>query len=237
METTNMELEHLIALNEVDALIVEIREQIELYPSKLRQMEERWTHQQKKHQDASARFDKALQQRRSAEKEVLTIREKIRKEQAKLMGVKSNKEYDAVLQEINAAGGKIDAWEMTGLEQLELEEKAGAERDLEKEHLDRLQPEQQAEKSRIDGMIREKQERLDKLEKEREPRLGQLDDTWVDDYELLMERYPGAAVVALEGNHCSGCNWRLVASTIQHVRENRNVVRCEHCQRVLYLKS
>ena len=237
MSETNKALDCLISLNEVDALIVETREQLELYPQKIREMKGGVTWQQKRCDETCGRYDQAHQQRRIAEKEVFALRDEIGREQAKLMEVKSNKEYNAVLQEITSARERIDEWEMTGLEQLELEEKAGVERDAERGVLDRMRSEEEAEKSRLDGLIAEKRERLHNLEEERRQRLGRIDGIWIDEYELLVERYPGTVVVELENDHCSGCNWNLVASTIQRVHLNRNVVRCEHCKRVLYLKS
>ncbi len=237
MNETNKTLDYLISLNEVDALIVETREKLLLYPQRIRKMKGEGARQEKKCDDACERYDRAHQQRRIAEKEVFALRDEIDREQAKLMEVKSNKEYNAVLQEIASARERIDEWEMTGLEQLELEEKADLERDGEKGILDRMRSEQAAEESRLDGLIAEKRERLHNLEEERIQRVGIIDGVWIDEYELLMERYPGTVVVEIENDHCSGCNWKLVASTIQRVHLNRNVVRCEHCKRVLYLKS
>lgn len=45
----------------------------------------------------------------------------------------------------------------------------------------------------------------------------------------------GSPVVPVVGGMCGGCHLRLVETTVEKVKSEREVVTCEHCSRFLYL--
>lgn len=47
----------------------------------------------------------------------------------------------------------------------------------------------------------------------------------------------GSPVVPVVGGVCGGCHLRLVETTVEKVKADREVVTCEHCSRFLYLPS
>ncbi len=46
----------------------------------------------------------------------------------------------------------------------------------------------------------------------------------------------GSPVVPVVGGACGGCHLRLVETTVEKVKADREVVTCEHCSRFLYLR-
>ena len=41
----------------------------------------------------------------------------------------------------------------------------------------------------------------------------------------------------IAGDHCGVCQWSLVAVTVQHVRAGQEIVRCDHCRRILFAEA
>jgi len=54
-------------------------------------------------------------------------------------------------------------------------------------------------------------------------------------YERLLAS-GGSPVVSVVGGVCGGCHLRLVDTTVEKVRADREAVTCEHCSRFLYLR-
>lgn len=228
-------LQALIDLTEVDHQLVTTREQLARYGPMLERM-------QAEEARAEARVSAELEHieamrgdRRRIEAEVATLREQAARYRAQQNQVKSNKEYQAILSEIESLEGRIDTLETEGLEKLEAEEQArGA--------IDRLRVEQTevadrnaTERARIEAQVREKRERLDRLESERARRAAELDDEALENYELIHKKHPGSACAPVEGNHCGGCGRHLVAHVIQDVRKGEQLVHCEDCRRYLHM--
>lgn len=226
-----------IELSELDRLIVEIGAQLERYPALL----SRLNSEQKSYEEALAgaqeRLERAAHDRRQAEKEIDALRVNVSKYLAQQNRVKTNKEYQAILHEIENAQNKIDEWETQGLEHLEAEDEAARIKREAEENLARLHGEGEVERQRIQTQIEEKQARLASINKKKAALLGPLDEEAREEYEILNKRYPGSAVAPMQDDHCGGCNWRLVLSTQQHVHQGEGLVRCDHCRRYLYVRG
>jgi len=77
---------------------------------------------------------------------------------------------------------------------------------------------------------------------EREELLAQRGDLFQQVPSHLRQRYErlrsggGSPVVPVTGGACGGCHLRLVETTVEKVKADREVVTCEHCSRFLYLR-
>lgn len=228
-------LRQYVELTEVDRALVQTREQLERYPAMLTKMEAEEGRQRKAIAEAEARIEASRAERRRAEKEVLTLREQIRKYTAQQSSVKTNKEYEAITGQIALCKEKIDELETAGLEKLELEEKCAADKQAAEKALAALKTENDAERERIRGQIIDKRARLERLTSERERKLAALPgDEERESYTLLNGRFPGSVCAPVEGDSCAGCHWSLVPHIAQAVRRGEELVRCDHCRRILY---
>lgn len=221
-------------LTEVDHAIVEARAQLAKYPRTLEQLkhaQDTLASQLKEFQD---KLEKARQDRRHAEKEVATLREQIGKYLRQQAQVKTNKEYQAMSHEIEQLQARIDEWDTVGLEKLEIEDTCQRELEKMKAALQKQRAENETQSKRIEELTAEKKKFVEGLTTDREKLFERLPDPWRDDYEILQERFPGSACVAVEGEQCSGCHWQLVAQTRQAAKTGTEPARCEHCRRFLY---
>lgn len=233
----NDQLRQLISLTEVDHAMAELREQLGRYPAMIAKMDAAEARQQKLITEAEAVLEVARHDRRGAEKELATLREKIRKYGAQQSAVKTNKEYQAITQEIEQTRGKMDEWETLGLEKLEVEERCTAQRKAAADQLAKLKAEYADERQRIETQVREKKEKLQRLTSERNRKFEEVPEEFKQIYDLLNERNPGTACVPLDGENCGGCHWHLFPQMCQLVRRGEEMIRCDHCHRFLYAKN
>jgi predicted nucleic acid-binding Zn-ribbon protein len=230
----NSLIEQFIELTRIDHEIAQVREQLSGYPMMIAQMDAVEARQAKLIEEAEAALEESRHERRKVEKEIAVLQEQIRKLLLQQSAVKTNKEYQTLLHEIEQVRGKIDALETAGIEYLDSEEKDGAGKKEAQGRLAAIKAEHGDERRRIEVQIAEKQARAVRLGSERERRLAALPEDQKEDYILLNERYPGTACAPLDGENCGGCHWTLVPHTRQLVRKSEDLVHCEHCRRYLY---
>jgi uncharacterized protein len=173
-------------------------------------------------------------QRRQLEAAVTEEQYNLQKAQRKLLEVKTNKEYSAMMAEIETFKQKIIGHEDAVLHIMELSE----QRKQELQDLDRQVNE--AEQSLIEGRRRNELElavlrdTLAGRRQSREEAVQQLERPAVDLYMRLLNGRKGLAVVGIKNGSCQGCFLALPPQLIQEVRRNDRVLTCSHCQRILY---
>lgn len=230
-------LQSLIDLNEVDHETVETRQQLERYPKMIDAMDAAEKALKDRIETLTGRIEAARAEGRRLEKDVQALRARIGKYKGQQGAVKTNKEYEAMTQEIERTDGEIDAKETEGLEQLEIEETGENQRGEAEAALKSVVAKNLPERDRIADLIAEKLERQERLTGERKWRREKVDEEWLETYELLHERFPGSACSTIEGDHCVSCQWALVAATVQRVHVGQEIIRCDHCRRILYDKA
>lgn len=223
-----------IELTEVDRLMVDTTQQLGRYPAMLARLNADDQRREEEIKGFEEKLEQARHERREAEKEIEGLRERISKYLGQQSQVKTNKEYQAIVHEIDAIRGQIDEWETKGLENLEVEEEAAGRLEEFNANLERQRGANEQERQRIQDQIEEKQGRLETLKREKVQKLAPLDEPDQEEYELINETYPGSAAAPLNDEDCGGCNWKVVPQTQQQVRMGGELVRCEHCRRFLY---
>jgi predicted nucleic acid-binding Zn-ribbon protein len=226
-------LKYLFALQQVDSQLQEIHELKGDLPSIVDDLENKFREMKSKLKNLTDAVKQAKVDRDKADLEILDLAEKVEKYKGQQLHVKSNKQYDALTREIEAAElrttklekemellegkmqlAKTDA-EATGkeLEQLtsELDEKRKELREVNKEH--------------------EKEEL--KLQHEREKILVRVDKTDLERYLRIRDAKGGKAVVPVKRGACGGCFSRVPPQKILEIRQNSRFFICEHCGRIL----
>jgi len=173
-------------------------------------------------------------QRRQVEAVVTEEQSNLQKAQRKLLEVKTNKEYSAMLAEIEAFKQKIATHEDAVLHNMELTE-------LRKQSLQESERQvKEAEQALAEGRRRNElelavlQETLAGRRQTRAQAAQQLERSVIDLYTRLLTSRKGLAVVGIKNATCQGCCLALPPQLIQEVRRNDRVLTCSHCQRILY---
>ena len=171
--------------------------------------------------------------RDSLDVEILALKENIEKYKSQQFQVKTNKQYDALTREIDAAQEKI-----TKL-QKEMENLEGkmqiAKQDLEKmgPEIDVLNKELEERSAELELVDNEHEEEELKLKHEREKYVVRIDKSDIRTYERIRAAKDGRAVVPVRRNACGGCFKRVPPQTALELRKNSRILQCEHCGRIL----
>ncbi|RMF89225.1 MAG: hypothetical protein D6736_08785 [Nitrospinota bacterium] len=158
----------------------------------------------------------------------------LQKAKGKLLAVKTNREYTAVLEEIDTIHRRIDSLEDEVLALMEAVEK-------EEEVVRTLTARLQQVEEEYRAVEREKEgerEELDRLlatkAQQRQALMEELDPTLVDQYTRIAHNRNGLAVVPLKDDICQGCFLSLPPQLSHELRKYERLITCSHCQRILY---
>lgn len=184
--------------------------------------------------DAKDKMAANQKKRRDLESEVKDLKVQIGKYKRQLNEVKTNKEYTALLHEIEQTQQKVD-----GLEESIIAEMLAAD-DVEEEIKAALHKQAQEEdvlkKERLvlEDKMRESEIRLAALNKEREALLPRVPREQMKLYEAIFQKKGGTALSPVTGDFCAMCHMRVRPQMLNEIRDKTAVILCEACGRILY---
>ena len=184
--------------------------------------------------DAKDKMSQNQKKRRDLETEVKDIKVQIGKYKRQLNEVKTNKEYTALLKEIEESQHKVDTLEeaiiaeMLAADDVEEEIKAALHKqDQEEDSLKR-------EKVVLDEKMNETEARFAALNKEREALLPRIPRDQIKLYEAISQKKGGTALSPVTGDFCAMCHMRVRPQMLNEIRDKLKVILCENCGRILY---
>ena len=229
-----IEVSQLVELQVVDTQLQDLNELLGDLPKKvdkLHQEEESLINTVDKGKNRLKEIELALNK---AEHHLAEIKQKIDKLKDQLSLVTTNKQYDALTQEIEYLKQAMDEVE---LEDLELdEEKDTLRNDLreKEENLESLSDDLRTRRGRLVDLIAESADKKSELEKEREEQSIHIDPSLLSRYVRIRDARYGLAVVTIDGNSCSGCGFVVPPQTVSVIRKITSLYNCDICSRFLY---
>jgi predicted nucleic acid-binding Zn-ribbon protein len=159
----------------------------------------------------------------------------IQKSQEKLRSVKTNKEYQSSLKEIEDIKSKNSKIEDEMLEFLERIE--SAERDLNerRDAYSKIVEETDREKDSIKKDSDRCQQKLVELESDRSAVLELLDRTILDIFYRVKAKQPdGVAIAEVKDAVCQGCNLNIPPQLYIELQHRNSLKNCPNCERIIY---
>ncbi|RJQ68496.1 MAG: hypothetical protein C4519_23170 [Desulfobacteraceae bacterium] len=187
-------------------------------------------------EQARLQLDMLKKQYRSDENEVKTIENSIIKSDDKLRAVKTNKEYQSMLKEIDDLKSKKASIEDRMLEGLEQIETAERNMDSLKADLEDLQRENQGKREAILQAAHDQRLELEELKEEREETWAGLDPKMQKVYARAKQQGGGIAVAAVVDSVCQACRMNLPPQAYIELQRLNTMSMCPHCQRIIYPK-
>lgn len=225
----------LVALQKIDTEYFEYRQGLKDKPAELEVLKEKYESKKEEFHRLETEIKQADLHRKKIEADLKEKEEQIVKANASLMSLKTNKEYQAKLFEIENMKADQSMLEEQILQSMEKIERL--QKDVEKEKEFLLQEESQylAEKEKIDLEIAELQKKADGLAGARQEAASGVDAKTLDMYERILENRGGVAIVPVVGMSCGGCFMNLNMQMINCIKMYHEIVRCERCARIIYL--
>ena len=162
--------------------------------------------------------------------------EKIEKLKDQLFLVTNNKQYDALMTEIDHLKGERTNSENQLIDLMEEKESTTQSIDSMESELQSLSENLNVRRKKLESVIEESAEEKSLLQKERDQNIKDIDQNMLEIYNRVIEHRGGLAVVKLQGSACGGCGAHIPPQTVSEVRAKSAVHTCGVCGRFLYHK-
>jgi predicted nucleic acid-binding Zn-ribbon protein len=189
-------------------------------------------------EQAKARLDTARKDQRAKEKDLEVVQAKRSKNEARLYEVKTNKEYSAVLIEIEDIKQEKAKMEEEVLVLMEAQERlTGDIREAEARFKQR-EAEGRGQEATAKEQLRAVEAELAGVRTERKELAGQLPGPILGDYDRILRARGGVALVPVtKPNFCGACRMTITPQRLQELRAQASLIPCESCGRYLYWPS
>lgn len=195
-----------------------------------------------------AQIEATDHERRVSEGEADDATEKLKRYQQQINQVSTQREYGALLQEIDTVKRQIEEGEKLALGALDTAEKLGEDlatkredfRDLDERYGTELEK-WEAQKPEVEAEVAELERRVGELR-------GEIPKNVLGQFDRLHERTGGTALAPIRrvdrtaGKgasmwHCGVCNYRVRPQVVVEIRNTGRLLPCESCKRILYLED
>ncbi len=231
----NLDLAHLIDLQACDTRLASLERDLEAIPAQIQDLHAERDRARQAMEDLRAQVESVKREMRIKEKDVEYSASKRTKCEARLYEVKTNKEYSAVLLEIEQIKQEKAQLEDQLLGLMEAQERLAGEIRTAEANFTLRERDLVQKEAGLKAQLREVEVTLAGVRSEREALARELPPPLAAQYQRLLTRYRGTAVVVpARGEICAGCHLSLTPQCFQEVRQNLQIIPCERCGRILY---
>lgn len=240
-------LESIVILQKTLNELNEVSQRLQGIPDWMREL-----HQE--HADKKAEINAVVEsteasarERRAEEAQLQDAQEKLKHYQQQISRVSTQREYGALLKEIDTVKSQCSALEQQALSALEESEKAQAQLVELEQSFAEIDGRYQAELAKWEGEKPELTRRAQELERQVRELRAAIPQGPLRMFDRLIDRYGRDAIArVVRGeagrgpnavDHCSACNYRIRPQVVVEIRERATFVQCDYCKRILFHES
>jgi predicted nucleic acid-binding Zn-ribbon protein len=227
------ELELLVRLQHKDEDIRILEGKAQSIPQQIERIEQEIEGRKQEIELLRTQQEEAAKARRQSENEAEDLSNKIQKLELQVFQVKTNKEYQAILQEVTESKEAKSTKENDVIRLMEEEEKVGEEIKRATAEFEQSSATAQQQINEFKIVWDETNVSLDAARKERIELLSGLGRDIRQRYEKIHASLDGRAVVPVIKSACGGCFTALPPQTVNEVRKKTRFITCEVCSRIL----
>ncbi len=184
--------------------------------------------------DTKAEVDAATKERRGHEKDLEAHEAHTEKMKSHAASLKTNKEYQAHLFEVELANKKRGDFEekiLLAMDKIDQLQKTGKEIQEKKTELEKVFIQ---EKQRLDTQDKELAKEQARLEAEYQEASARVDRMLLERYNQVKAARKDQPLAAVRGGICAGCRLQIPPQLIAQVRRSDDLHLCPYCRRILY---
>lgn len=230
----NAQLQPLIELQTLDLKIAEIKEQRRKLPALLEAAEAPFRDATRTLKEATTAVEARVKERRSRERDLEAHDAQVEKLRARLTELKTNKEYQAHLFEIEMANKRkreIEDQILALMEQIEAGQREAKEAEGRVAEAERALSQ---ERTRLESLGAELVQGLSQLELKQKEVASQIDEALLDRYAKLKAARKDLALAPVKNGICFGCRLQLPPQLVAEVKRSDDLQACTYCHRILY---
>ncbi len=233
MNDLSRDISLLVSIARLDAALYNHRLELEHLPGRIAAAERQLSGFDAEKEKSINSFDEMKKEHRSLEQGLEDDETRIVKFKNDLMGVSTNKEYTAVLKEIELKEEEIGKKEERILELMDSLEETGEKHEDMLRELASKRGVVEAEKKKFEERVAFLEEDSKKLGAEKPTFLSELDPLVQRRYQRLIEKYGDVAATRVLGETCGGCGTQLPPQIAVEAKKNNQLISCQNCGRIL----
>jgi predicted nucleic acid-binding Zn-ribbon protein len=233
----NPDLRNLIALQDTELKIASLQRQISDIPKQVDSYRQELARLEEAHQLRVVQLQEDTKRRRTLESEVDMMRARLSKLKDQLMMVKTNKEYTAMLHEIQMAEAQIRQEEDRILEIME--EMEDLEASLKNDERELRARAQEIKKSvqACESAVPEMEATLVSLREDKTKTEASIESELLARYRRIAELRKGIALAEARDELCTACHVRIRPQVYAELLGTEDIHSCDSCSRILYLRE
>ncbi len=231
------QIDFLVKLQEKDRVLDWFRWQIREGPERLQGLEKELVGLQEDVEADKRRIQDLNKTQREHEDEIEDGIAHIRKSRGRLMSIKNNKEYRALLREIEETEKGNSDKEDKALGCLEDLDKLNKELEAKEKGLSAMRDRLESEKAAIAKELARVHEEFSAVEKSREKLIQTIDPQLFIKYEQIKATSGGIALALVNNATCSECHLGIPPQMYNELQRQDTLKFCPNCQRIIFWKK
>jgi len=229
-----MSMDKLIELQDIDSKLRDINDLLGDLPSKVIELNQQEDSIKQSLEEKKERLKTLDVESHKSEVKIAEINDKVNRLKDQLFLVTNNKQYDALMHEMDHLKDERASIESETLSILEEKETLTESVNTMENDLGDLSQDLIVRREKLESAISETAEEKSTLEAQRTEKLDGIDISIISIYQRVADARDGLAVVNLSGNACGGCGAHVPMQKVTEVRAKTAIHRCDVCGRFLY---
>jgi len=228
------QIEQLVVLQKVDDEIVLLQDDLKRAPQQITELEKRRQDIEDKAEIVRDKLKYLNDQQKRLDSEIESDSVRLKKSKSKMMLVGNQKEYHAMMREMDnlekqnrgREEEKITVAEELSRQNLELSEVNGQAKELDSE----LSIARQS----LDARLKQAEGRLTELSSRRKDAGQAVPKPILQRYEFIRSRLKNPVIVPVAAGICSGCHIAIPPQAFIELQKGIQILSCPNCQRLIY---
>ena len=233
----NSQLSLLVQLQQLDLKLHSLEEQRKQIPQRLQTAQLPVDQTQKRVKDLQASLETIAAERRSSEQDLSAHESHVHKMRERLNELKTNREYQAHLFEIELANKKKDALEEKVLMAMERAEETQRELDDVQKLLQALTQTLEQEKAKLESLSAQLTHDATQVDQQKKTLYPSLEKRVYDRYSTLKSSLKLMVIAPVHGGTCQGCQLQIPPQLVASVKRADQLLTCPYCHRILYYEE
>lgn len=230
-------LEKLYALQQLDDKIKEVETSLKQIPETIGSLEQERDGKATIIESTKTKLNENVKAREKLEKEILVVKEKIKKYKDQMNKATTNKEYQGFIAEIKYEEDNISALEEKVIEKmLESDEIMNEIRESEEE-FKKISEEYNKKITDLKNILEANKSRLAEITKKKLALRTNIPTNLLDIYDTLVDKKYGKAVSLVESEFCGICNVKIRPQRLNELISGQQMFACDSCGRILFYRK
>ncbi len=227
----------LIELQECDSQLVKISDKKKLLPQKMEKLDESYRNFREEIEKSKRKFDELKARHAESENKIKKINEGITRTKERLLEVKNNKEYQAMLKENENAEAMRSDIETEIIALLDELEKIAVVVKKDQATMEAQRKSYEEEKRLIENDLNSIDADSVIWENKRNELIKKVSADLLSRYEKIKKRGNGVGVISVWKSVCNGCHMNIPPQLYNELQRSAELISCPNCHRIMYFQN